>query len=172
MIPWAQILYGCDPRWWNLHEGCPDFTGIKWSTHDKKGASNDKLEIAEKYGVNIVKGAPGAGYSLDPGLIHYGDNSGHQSVNLAILLGSPYIILVGFDMRIVKGQSHFFGDHPRGLFQRQEYESFAKKFKPAPEGVTIINATPDSALQVYPMMDIEDAIENGRLHRYRSIANA
>ena len=85
-MPWADVLYGCEPRWWNVHKDCDGFEGVKWSTHDKASSANDKIEIADKYDINIVKGAHGPGFSTDPGLIHYGDNSGFQSVNLAILL--------------------------------------------------------------------------------------
>ena len=171
-MPWADVLYGCDARWWNEHNGCKDFWGERYSSHAKGSVSDNKTDVAEKYGLNLVKGAPGAGFSTDPDVIHYGDNSGHQAVNLAILLGSPYIVLVGFDMRFKEGKSHFFGDHPKDLFQRKEYGSFARMFKPAPKGVEIINATPGSALKVYPMMGLEDALENHSLHRNGAIHNA
>ena len=179
-MPWADALYGCEPRWWNLHKDCDGFKGVKWSTHDKDSSSNDKTEHAELYDLKVVKGVAATGFSTDPALIHYGDNSGFQAVNLAILLGATHIVLVGFDMRHVAGKSHFFGDHPRDLFQRDEYESFAKKFDkaPPPDGVTIINATPGSALRCYPMMDLEDAIgayrgrSDGSLHRHRPESHA
>ena len=157
-MPWADALYGCEPRWWTAHKDCDGFKGVKWSTHDKGSSANNKIEAAEAYGIKLVRGEVAAGFSTDPSLIHYGDNSGFQALNLAILLGSTYIVLVGFDMRRVKGKSHFFGDHPNGLYQRPEYESFAKKFADAPDGVQIINATPGSALKCYPMMNLEDAV--------------
>lgn len=165
------MLYGCDEKWWDSQAGCMDFAGEKFSTHDKESTSNDKEKAAEKYDLCLVKGSPGAGFSLDPSVINYGDNSGFQGLNLAILFGSPYIVLVGFDMRIVSGKSHFFGDHPQGLFQRKEYESFARKFVPAPEGVEIVNATPGSALTCYPMTELDEAIENGSLYWNRTVAN-
>ena len=151
-----------------------DFAGAKWSTHSRESCSDDKREVGEKYGIRLVKGEPGSGFSTNPSVIHYGDNSGFQALNLAILFGSPYIVLVGFDMRHIAGKSHFFGNHPPGLFQRGEYESFALMFDkaPPPDGVTIINATPDSALKCYESMCLEDAIENHLLHRNRSIVNA
>ena len=161
VMPWADALYGCDARWWNEHKGCMDFQGERWSSHDDgKGTANNKTQVANDYGVNLVKGEPGAGFSTNQGLIHYGDNSGFQALNLAVLFGSPYIVLVGYDMRHVGGKSHFFGDHPKPLFQRNEYESFAKKFDkaPPPEGVQIINATPGSALTCYPAMGLEEAL--------------
>ena len=159
-MPWADVLYGCDERWWDSQNGAMDFAGEKYSTHDRDSTSNDKTAAAEKYGIKLVKGGPGAGFSLDQGLVHYGDNSGFQALNLAILFGSSYIVLVGYDMRLVGGKGHFFGDHPPGLFRRTEYESFAKKFDkaPPPDGVQIINATPGSALTCYPMMDLDEAL--------------
>ena len=160
MIPWGDALYGCDARWWEKHKHCEEFLGEKWSSHNNQENADDKIETAEKYGLNLVKGEPGAGFSTDPSRIYYGDNSGFQAINLAILFGSPYIVMVGFDMRHVDGKSHFFGDHT-GLFQRREYESFAKKLEhaPPPEGVTIINATPGSAVTCYPMMGFDEAID-------------
>jgi hypothetical protein len=159
-MPWADALYGCEPRWWDVHKDCNGFEGEKWSTHDKKNTCNDKIEHSEKYGINLVKGAPGPGFSRDPSVISYGDNSGFQAINLAILFASPYIVLVGFDMSY-KDKGHFFGDHPEGLFRQTEYEKFIRHFDKAAElleGVTIINATPGSAMHSFPMMSLEEAI--------------
>lgn len=149
-----------------------DFAGEKFSTHDKESTSNDKEAASEKYGLALVKGAPGAGFSLDPNVIHYGDNSGFQALNLALLFGSPYIVLVGFDMRHVGGMAHFFGDHPQGLFQRNEYQSFAKKFVPPPDGVEIVNATPGSAIESYPIMTFGEAVEDYMLRGNGSVNNS
>jgi len=162
MIPWADVLYGCDQRWWDKHQHCENFLGEKWSSHAGGSHADQKIETADKYGLNLVSGEAASGFSTDPNKIHYGDNSGFQSLNLAILFGSPYIVMCGFDMRHVDGKAHFFGNHTGDLFQRREYEGFVKKFDkaPAPEGVKIINATPDSAVKCYPMMDFEEAVDN------------
>jgi len=158
LLPEADILYGCDAKWWNHHRGCPDFRGEKWSSHNHKDHADDKRVVAELFNINLINGKAGAGFSTDPKLIHYGDNSGFQAINLAIVCGANHIVLVGYDMRHVDGKAHFFGDHPQGLFQRKEYDSFVKKFAPPPEGVTIINATPGSALNAYPIMTLEKAL--------------
>lgn len=164
LLPWAHKLYGCDTRWWDQYNGVPDFQGEKWSTHESGATSNDKTEVARKYGVNLVRGviADGQGFSMDPGLIHYGNNSGYQSLNMAVLLGSPYIVLVGFDMSH-KGKGHFFGKHPEPLFNKDDYEVWVPQFdraaKDLPSDITIINSTPDSAIKCFPMMSLEQAIE-------------
>jgi len=163
LMPWADILYGCDAKWWHEHKGCMDFEGEKWASHgaEKNGNADDKIGVAFQYGVNLVNGTSAPGFSTETDLIHYGDNSGFQAVNLAILHGARYIVLVGFDMRHVDGKAHFFGDHPVNLFQRREYESFARQFDkaPAPDGVTIINATPNSGVRCYPLMDLDAAVD-------------
>lgn len=168
-MPWADKLYGCDTRWWNYHKGVPDFPGEKWSTHQKDAAANDKAQVAEDYGVNLVRGerAQFAGFSTDPGCIFYGDNSGFQAINLAVLLGSPYIVLVGYDMS-AKGKGHFFGKHPDGLHNQDNYERWVPEFDAAAaklDGVKIINATPDSALTSFETAQLEDAIAGWGAHK-------
>lgn len=160
-MPWADKLYGCDIKWWDAHNGT-DFKGEKWSTHgDAKGA-NDKREAAEKYNLKLVTGRPDPGFSTDPNVIHYGGNSGFQALNMAILLGSPYIVLVGFDMSRPGGKAHFFGKHPDGLIDQQEYEKWIPNFDKAAEDYpgTIINATPGSALECFPAHSLDEALDN------------
>lgn len=186
VMPWADAMYGCNEDWWNANDGASGFVGRKWSSHQadaKAGVFNDKSRIKDKYNLNLVAGAiepDFGGFSEDASVIHYGSNSGYQSINLALLLqGFPtepcYIVLVGFDMRCVDGKNHFFGDHPKQLHNNYDYDRFIKRFEGAakklPEGATIINATPDSALRCFPMMSLEDAIENYSLHRDRAVAN-
>lgn len=155
-IPTADVMYGCDARWWNVHKD--NFPGEKWSSHDPD--TNDKREVADKYGINLVKGRGGSFFSRDPEVICYGDCSGFQAINLAILFGCARIVLVGFDMRYA-GKGHFFGDHPDGLFQNKNYENFLHNFDRAAkvlEGVEILNATPGSALKAFPMVDLIDIL--------------
>lgn len=170
-LPWAEILYGCDERWWDVHEGT-DFKGEKWSTHGD-AQNNDKRAVAEKYGVNLIQGrsANDQGFSTDLSVIHYGDCSGYQALNLAILLGSPYIVLVGYDMG---GAGHFFGEHPSPLHNQDDYAKWVPHFRRSAVDcpAQIINATPGSAIDCWPVMTLEEAIENYRLHRDRAVANA
>jgi hypothetical protein len=93
-------------------------------------------------------------------LIHGGGNSGYQAVNLAFLFGAAKIVLLGFDM---KGGSHWHGDHPGALNRGVPTRAFAKAF-PAladdlkSEGVEVLNATRDTALECFPKIDLEDAL--------------
>ena len=162
LMPWADKLYGCDSKWWVNYNGIGDFDGEKWSTHHK-GVSNDKTQVQERFGVRLVGGrrAQYDGFSFDPAVIHYGDNSGFQALNLAVLLGSPYIVLVGYNMSSKNGH-HFFGKHTGGLHNQEKFERWVPEFDKAaeklPPEITIINATPDSALTSFAQMSLDDAI--------------
>lgn len=173
-MPWADVMYGCDDRWWHHYEGVPEFAGEKWSSHGD-AQQNDKREVAKKYGVNLVRGRMAEGFSYDPEMLHYGDNSGFQTLNLAILMGADYIVMVGYNLSRPNGKQHFFGDHPPGLFNQDNFEQWAKHFDKAaetlPEHIKIINSTWPSAINSFEWMPLEQAIENHRLHRHRTVAD-
>lgn len=178
-MPWADKLYGCDPKWWETYDGVPAFKGEKWSTHENEsdgvGHTNSKDDIADDFELNLVRGRAGAGFSFDPSIIHYGSNSGFQALNMAILLASDYIVMVGYDMRHIGNKGHFFGEHPAPLFNQDNYEKWVPIFDKAAEtmrdDVTIINATPKSAIRCFPMMELDEAIANYSLHRNRPVAD-
>lgn len=165
LLPFADALYACDATWWDVHNGCPDFKGEKWSSHGVPGRirHNDKTAQTKRYGLNLVEGADGKTFCFDPpGRIHYGSNSGFQAVNLALLWGAVRVILVGFDMQSSGGKNHFFGAHPRGLRNTSNYSSFIRAFETAakklPPHIEILNATPGSALRCFPMVSLHDAL--------------
>lgn len=175
-MPWADALYGCDLKWWRLHGD--KFSGEKWSTHSANNFDphmDDKSE-AVKWGVNLVRGRAGEGFSFDPGVIHYGSNSGFQAINLAILKGAKTIVLVGFDMRRVEGEAHFFGEHPEGLARCADYGVFLPDFARAAKtlnGVRVVNTTKNSALTCFEKATFYDEIwRNCRLYRHRPDAHA
>jgi hypothetical protein len=98
-------------------------------------------------------------------VIHQGGNSGYQAINLAYLWGAATIILLGFDCGASpKGEAHWFGQHPPSLSQHQPYDMWRAKF-PAlardlkQEGVRVINASRETALDCFERMTLEEAIE-------------
>lgn len=160
LFPWAEVLYACDPDWWEVHQGCPGFAGEKWSSHDVIN-NNNKLATAARYGLRLVGGRAEEGFSLDPTVIHYGQTSGFQAINLALLMGARRAVLVGFDMH-TRGPRHFFGDHPEPLSNYMRFETVVPVFRRAaaqlPAGVEIVNCTPGSALDCFPMMPLEEGL--------------
>lgn len=169
LVPFADLLYACDQSWWNVHKGCPNFAGEKWSSQhhrlERGQPVNEKKALAQKYGLKLIHGRHADGFSFEPGIIHYGSNSGFQLLNLILLFGATEIIMVGYDMRHVNGKRHFFGNHPQPLNNSANYEQwapiFAKAAKTLPPHIRIVNATPDSAIKCFPMMDLQCALFAG-----------
>lgn len=157
LLPTADILYACDADWWKAHDGVLGFAGERWSSHDE--AKNNKLPCAEKWDLTLCFGRTLAGFSSNPAYIHYGQNSGFQAINIAILRGAKRILLIGFDMQ----GPNFFGRHPEGL-RNSDKRVFVANFNAAmradraPKGVEIINCTPGSALKCFRNIPFEDAL--------------
>jgi len=173
LLSYADILYGADIGWWRLQD-LSKFHGARWSCHSRStGFCDDKSEVYRALSLRLVEAREGRGFSADPQFIHYGvqSNSGFHAVNLALLIGAPRVVLVGFDMRRVDGKSHFFGDHPAAIRrQTEDYNGFVQAF---PADSRIVNATPESALKVYAQVELDDALEwDGYVHRDGSVASA
>jgi hypothetical protein len=170
VMPWADAMYACDNHWWlKVERDFSKFNGEMWTSHEEINHpheihGNDAREVVAKYpNVRLVAGLDGSEFSFDPSFIRYGHTSGFQAINLALLKGCRQIVLVGFDSRHVDGKAHFFGDHPKELHTTTDhgYRDHVKHFEHAatrmPKDVTIINATPGSAIKCFPIMSFEDA---------------
>lgn len=160
ILPFADAMYTTDRYWWDVHGDVP-FAGERWASNSiNLGIDDDKRAWgkAEALRINLVDAADGNEFCTHPGRIHYGSNSGFAAVNLAIQLGATEIKLVGFDMKRTGGREHFFGDHPPGLHNGSDFAPFIYAFtvasKAMPNGVTITQCTPDSALRCFPMGDL------------------
>jgi len=152
---WSDILYACDGDWWDkyIEDVLLKFKGELW-TQD--------IPAASKYGLNRIDGDSGKG--LGKNKIHYGANSGYQAINLAYLFGAEKIILLGFDMKRGKeNKSHWHGEHPGSLNKEMPIKRWLNNFPKLAEdlkseGVEVINATKDSALECFKKVKIEDAL--------------
>lgn len=155
LAPWADILYACDLKWWRYHRGCPEFSGQKWTQSDI---------AAREYGLRHIEGINAPGFSLRPGLIHYGANGGYQAINLALHFGAEQIILLGFDMqRSGDGKKHWFGEHPEPLNMHDGFDSWIAAFETTPAsllaaGVDVINCSRDTALTCFPRRALREVI--------------
>jgi len=158
LYPDADILYACDYAWWEHHKGAPDFSGLKLSI-DCKAVSrpwgvrqvginkkDDRLELVRR------------------GTVGWAGNGGFHALNLAVQMHPGKIVLVGFDMRIDHGL-HWHGAHPSGMNNpsRRNVERWRRCIDDAAAvisrlGISVINASPISALQEYEKMTFEEAL--------------
>lgn len=152
LAPWADVLYAADPEWWDHHRGAPGFNGLRL-TQDA-GA-------ARRWRLNYVESIDRPGFSLEPGVIHRGDNSGFQALNLAVLWECSPIVLLGFDMKMAGRKRHWFGDHPGEMNKASPYGLFASAFNEAAQrhpGFKIWNASRETALECYPRAALHELI--------------
>jgi len=159
LAPWADVLYGCDWRWWQKHAGAPGFTGIKVSLSNSRGHLDayPEIKLLENTGV--------AGLEDSPTGLRTGGNGGYQAINLAVHLGARRILLLGYDMQAAAdGRTHWFGDHEDWPTRPDVYATamlphfagLAARLRDV--GVETINCTPASALTVFPTLDLETAL--------------
>ena len=154
IAPFADVLYACDQKWWNWHQGVPSFTGPKYSVASSRPVSWPDVQVLQHTGYT--------GLELEPTGLRTGRNSGYQAINLAVHLGAARILLLGYDMASNPGgSSHWFGEHPDR--QPSPYaamrESFDSLVEPlASVGVTVINCSRRTALTAFPCADLEDEL--------------
>lgn len=161
-VPTADVLYACDPEWWDIHEPKTRHIPDRW-TSDKKAA--------EKYGLNLMPGqhAESNGLLFDVtgyGII-YGGNSGFQTINLAFAHGIRDALLLGFDMGHEPDEpSHFFGEHPTELQKPSPYLMWIRHFNDAAPlihaaGMNIVNCSRRTRLECFRWAKLEDALGEG-----------
>lgn len=159
LLPNADELYASDAKWWKryIDEVREGFRGECW-TQDRK--------TAETLGVCYIEGKPLPGLSLDPGVIHTGQNSGYAAVGRAFHRGGNPIILVGYDMQreggTKRGKAHWFGDHPAGMGNASNPAGWVPNFTRLAidlerEGAPIVNCSIATALQL-PRADLAETL--------------
>lgn len=155
VAPWADVLYACDAKWWDAHQGVPRVNGVKFAL-EKRAASWP--------GVQVLDNTGDRGLELDPSGVRSGKNSAYQAVNVAVHLGARRILLLGLDLAQWPGQpSHFFGQHPRDLQRDSPFASFREYFESLVDplralGVTVVNCSRRTALECFPVMPLREAL--------------
>ena len=159
LCPWADVLYGCDAKWWRWRGGVPEFLGMKVSQdaeacHAYPGIR--KVDIVNTNSNEIV---------LEPGRIGSGGNSGFQALNLAVQFGATRILLIGFDMRVDLGEHwhprHYpplSNPHPNDNLPRWRWALDGAAGALTTLGVKVFNCSAVSSLRAYPKMTIEEAL--------------
>jgi hypothetical protein len=145
--PKADLLYFADRRWydWNRDD-----------LHRYEGPLMVTRAVLRKptHDVKRIRRTLKVPLSRDPELVA-GLCGGANAINLAWLYGCSPIILHGFDMRPGNWHDrHHNAQKPDFALRFMPYlERMAKAL--AAEGATVLNATPGSLLDCFPMVDID-----------------
>lgn len=162
VAPCADILYAADAKWWNVNaRDAQAFAGVK-ATIRPNGLSNFTPAID---GVRVLGWGGPRGFDDRVDFLRSGFNSGYQAMHLAAHLGVKRVLLLGFDMHAHRGE-HWHGDHSWRPGFASPYPLFIESFAfGAPEfarrGVDVINCTPGSALDCFPMATVEEGLSDG-----------
>jgi hypothetical protein len=162
------VLYACNYQWWK-HYWCDElalYPAQKWTTN---------RDAAREFWLNYIAETNRPGLSTSPDIVHHGHGSGYTLLNLAYLMGAERIVLLGYDLKyapdydgkarqIGSSQRHYFGEYPAALqhwpsvYVRdgRHIELLGLYRSVAAQGaVEIINCSPDSALDCFPVAIID-----------------
>lgn len=95
--------------------------------------------------------------------VYAGNNTGVGALALACTLGCNPIYLLGYDMQLTKGKSHFHGGYHRKMTEStpRTFIHHFTRLKPAivKRQIRVVNLNRRSGLRCFPFGEIEDAIE-------------
>ena len=106
------------------------------------------------------------GLSVEQDTVCWNRGCGGAAINVAYLLGAKQVVLLGFDMQMVKGEHNWHNHHQkeeRPQIYQNSMRPFMKCFSDALKvtSLQVVNATPGSALDVFPVMPLEEVLEMG-----------
>jgi hypothetical protein len=101
---------------------------------------------------------------IDVGIDYVQASSGHTAACLAIRMGAKRVVLIGFECRGLEGLTHGHTDydqHDLGCYEerfRPGWRALAPRFVEL--GAEVINATPDSAIEEFNFVPLEEALRS------------
>ncbi|MBI4291317.1 MAG: hypothetical protein HY661_07560 [Betaproteobacteria bacterium] len=176
VAPWADVLYAADRLWWLAHaagvakpllglsadqarERFSAFPGERCSIQGTGKNADEPIHLLR----NRDHPCYSVGLSLDPGALVTGRHGGWQALNLAVLAGAKVGILLGIDGRpSPEGKTHWHGGHARATpaasygQYRQAWSAGEDALKAA--GVSVLNASPGSAIESFPKVNLAEAL--------------
>ena len=157
---WVDICCFGDVKWYKHHKDrLSSFNGLKVTW---------RKELVDEPDVFVLKGQP-TGLLLKPEWIGWNTSTGAMAINLAVKMGSKKIVLLGFDMKLGEGGESNWHENSLDKPSRLVFKKFNKGFAhlkaelqgKAPD-VEILNANPDSGLDMFPKVALEDLLYGDR----------
>jgi hypothetical protein len=163
---WIDVLFFGDCCWHLVHrKKVADFPGLKITCckrFTKKGKEQmEGIKHLQKDGKHRL------GLSPDKQKVGWNSNSGAAAINVAVHFGVKRIILLGFDMNLDdNGVSHWHGSHGAQNDKKRKAPPFNRHLRGFPSiakdaqalGVEIINANPNSAIDVFPKVALKEIL--------------
>lgn len=160
LVPWADIVYACDAKWWREHTAAQLVQGLKigsgtgGSWADLVGVQRVTIARATGQFRNDIVTAPADH-------IGSGGNSGFQALNIAVQAGCRRIALVGYDYC----GEHWHGPHAPPLANPRPsiMQTWQRRLEAAaPQldalGVEVLNCSPYGTMRAFPRADLIEAV--------------
>lgn len=171
---WIDVLFFGDSSWYLVHRHpLSKWPGIKVTCCHRFS----KRTECEMEGIKYVfrDKEHRQGISNTPSAVSWNGNSGAAAISLASHFGVKRIILLGFDMNLDDANvSHWHGSHkppverrdPRK--QKRRLPPFNRHLRGFPAiadearklGITILNASPQSAITAFRKVSVKDVLED------------
>ena len=156
IFPAAQFLLFADVRWWLDHlQALKSFKGKIISTHSAASG------LANLYHMQR-KATPGL--AEDPGQLMVKNTTLTGAINLAVHHAACKIVLLGIDQKVAAdGRTHHHEPH-RWKQQANCYLRHQHDLRTIVDGlkarnIECVNASPGSALTLWPIVNLEDHVE-------------
>lgn len=158
-LPAAQVLWWSDAIFWHWNKD-------KLLAHPAPWKATCQIEYRDDdlpEGIHQYRFTGLEGFDARAGCLRHGNNSAYAAMHLAVHLGARFLILLGLDMCHAGSRTHFHGGH--GIPHKEEtltrlmipyFQSLASPL--AERGIRVLNASPDSALRVWPRCTIEQGL--------------
>lgn len=153
--PFADVCYFKDFHWFQQEgngDNLQNFGGLTVTSCNRFRQSS-WVYVLKTGDRNVVE--------LRPERICHSSNAGCEATNLGIKFGGTKIILLGFDMQEIDGKANFHDEHDRKVSPHIYEHQFIPSFKAVKKhienrNIEVINATPGSALTLFPIVEPEE----------------
>lgn len=160
---WVDICWFGDAKWfeWNYKE-LAEYSGLKVTC-------NPNFLTNKKYfgsGILTVGRGKSNGIEIRNEYVAWNRSSGASAINFAYHLGVKRVILLGFDMHSTEANHNWHKKHKGKSVNNAKFDPYPRFLKVFSQikkeadilGMEILNATIESALTAFPMVNIEDVI--------------
>lgn len=159
LAPWADILFFGDTRWWTIHAPKVMKLPIRVVT-----CSN----VRHRKVLFLARSRPPE-FSTDRSKVSMRRTSLTAAINLAAhMIGKGKIVLLGADGKKGEdGKTHHHSPHPwpprPGCWEAQRKDLAMIAPKAAGRGIEIVNASPGSAWDIWPIVELTDVLCAGEV---------
>jgi len=159
---WVSTLFFGDAKWyWWNKDRVTQYAGPKYSLNIVV-EGRDK-SVVDEPDIQLIRKARTFGCSSDPGGIGWNRSSGAGAIDLARMMGASRVVLLGFDMRRVNDEKNYRKHENDGKTNPNPWPCFIAGFEKLATatnaiGFEVLNATPETALECFPKINLTDAL--------------